>query len=199
MCGPFDLHAASFQRYRSRRKYPADDLAGANWRLASPGLAEYPVPSRRRQGETRRPENRPGRLVVRRRDWKSRFVWVPLPRHHNCAKHFSDPTRHFGLASPALSGMEDTYALCGKSAPRRAKSATVPWRRGDVIVTRLPNSHTRPRETVNSHPITPIDNPWGPSYILRGAHIPVPPSSDQLRFAMLRVHLKFPHPGLPRA
>jgi hypothetical protein len=44
-----------------------------------------------------------------------------------------------------------------------------------------------------------IDNPWGPSYILHGAHIPVPPSSDRLRIPMLWVHLKVPHPRLPRA
>ena len=31
------------------------------------------------------------------------------------------------------------------------------------------------------------------------AHIPVPPSSDHLRFPMCWVHLKVPHRGLPRA
>jgi hypothetical protein len=47
--------------------------------------------------------------------------------------------------------MEDTYAPYGKSAPRSAKSATVPWRPDGVIVTRLPKGHFDPGETATRH------------------------------------------------
>jgi hypothetical protein len=48
-------------------------------------------------------------------------------------------------------------------------------------------------------PSAPIDTAGGTSYIVRGAHVPVPPSSDQLRVPMFWVHLKVPHRRLPRA
>lgn len=37
-----------------------------------------------------------------------------------------------------------------------------------------------------------IDSTCGSAYILRGVHIPVPPSSDHLRLPMFWVHLKVP-------
>ena len=71
------------------------------------------------------------------------------------------------------------------------------------LATRRRDRHAAPQRPYRSpgdrkHTNVLIDNAWGSSYILRGAHIPVSPSSDHLRFPMLWAHLKVPHRGLPR-
>ncbi len=94
--------------------------------------------------------------------------------------------------------MEGIHAPHGKSEPRHAKSAIVRWRLNGAIVTRPPKTIPIPKKPPPAIPSAPIDNAWGTSYSLHGAH-PCTAISGHLRFPMLWAHLKVPHRGLPRA